>query len=492
MELADLVGEIDIKTLTKQDMLALEKLLTARTRLKAENRLDEYAPYPKQMEFHAQGKANREILLIAANQSGKTYSAAAEVAMHLTGRYPDWWNGRTFDRPVAWLAAGITAQLVRDSVQKLLIGIPAWPLGHGMIPLSEIVGTPTAARSVTGAVDTVSVRHASGGESMLYFRSYDQGREKVQAMTLDGVWLDEECDMDYYMEALTRTNVSQGPVLMTFTPLKGPTEVVNRFLREKQGAYTQMTIYDALHYSPEQRDAIIASYPEYERGARVRGEPALGSGRIFPIAEERITTPAFPIPDHWARLCGLDFGWNHPTAAVWIAHDRDTDTVYVYDCYKAKETLIPAHASAIRARGDWIPVSWPHDGYQVRDAMHGEQLAQQFRNEGVKMRVEHAKFAESPIVGERALSRISTEAGIQDMMTRMETGRFKVFDHLLDWLTEFRTYHRKDGLIVKLEDDLMSATRICAAMDLRFAITRPSKRRAVKDEDRLRYHWMLG
>ena len=40
--------------------------------------------------------------------------------------------------------------------------------------------------------------------------------------------------------------------------------------------------------------------------------------------------------------------------------------------------------------------------------------------------------------------------------------------HLVDWFEEFRTYHRKDGLIVKLRDDLMSASRI-GVMMLRYA-----------------------
>jgi hypothetical protein len=30
----------------------------------------------------------------------------------------------------------------------------------------------------------------------------------------------------------------------------------------------------------------------------------------------------------------------------------------------------------------------------------------------------------------------------------MQTGRLKVFDHLSDWLEEFRLYHRKNGRIV--------------------------------------------
>jgi hypothetical protein len=56
------------------------------------------------------------------------------------------------------------------------------------------------------------------------------------------------------------------------------------------------------------------------------------------------------------------------------------------------------------------------------------------------------------------------------MLDRMKTGRFKVFNHLLDWLEEFRLYHRKDGRVVKEGDDLMAATRY-AVMSLRHART---------------------
>jgi hypothetical protein len=94
------------------------------------------------------------------------------------------------------------------------------------------------------------------------------------------------------------------------------------------------------------------------------------------------------------------------------------------------------------------------------------------------MRPEHAHFEESPILGDRKESRISTEAGIQAMNTRLEGGRFKIFSHLSDWFEEYRMYHRKDSLIVKEHDDLMSATRV-GIMDLRHAITEPRKDRGV-------------
>lgn len=229
---------------------------------------------------------------------------------------------------------------------------------------------------------------------------------------------------------------------------------------------------DAPHLDAQTKEDLRTATPVYLRDARSLGIPALGSGRIFIVPEETIRIAPFEIPKHWPRLVGMDFGWDHPSAYAWLAWDRDTDTVYVYDTHRVSETLIPVQAAAVKGKGKWIPVAWPHDGYQVRDAKHGEQLAQQYRAEGVNMRPEHAAFPETQVVGERKESRISTEAGIQDMLTRFSVGKLRVFSHLSDWFEEYRMYHRKNGLIVKERDDLMSATRI-GIMDLRFAITEP-------------------
>ena len=56
------------------------------------------------------------------------------------------------------------------------------------------------------------------------------------------------------------------------------------------------------------------------------------------------------------------------------------------------------------------------------------------------------------------------EAGLMLILERMQTGRFKVFSHLSDWMDEFRLYHRKsmpdgESKIVKLRDDRMDANR---------------------------------
>src|SRR5215831_3457061 len=69
--------------------LLLKSLETERSRRLTEDRLRYYTPYPKQAEFHAAGATHRERLLMAANQVGKTYAAAMELAAHACGRVTD-------------------------------------------------------------------------------------------------------------------------------------------------------------------------------------------------------------------------------------------------------------------------------------------------------------------------------------------------------------------------------------------------------------------
>ena len=197
------------------------------------NRLARYKPYPKQKAFHDAGAEHNERLLMAGNQLGKTLSGSMEMAMHLTGRYPDWWAGRRIEGPGRYWVAGETRLSTRDTVQKMLVGEPAreeaW--GTGAIPGDAILKT-FRATSVANALDAVSVAHVAGGASTLLFKSYEQGRAKWQGDTLNAVWFDEEPPIDIYMEGLTRTIATGGMAMMTFTPLKGMSEVVRLFLED--------------------------------------------------------------------------------------------------------------------------------------------------------------------------------------------------------------------------------------------------------------------
>lgn len=442
-----------------------ERLRKEQERRIAVDRLAHYKPYTKQRKFHTEGSLPvYERLFMAGNQLGKTFAGAAETAMHLTGRYPSWWEGRRWDRPIVAIGGSESGELTRDGMQRLLVGNPKveadW--GTGYIPKDALLDW-SRKNGVADALDSVTVRHVNGGVSTFGFKSYDQGRAKWQANTVDWVWFDEEPPLDVYSEGITRTTATNGSSILTFTPLQGQSKVVRRFLTEKDvhRSVTVMTIDEAEHIPAEERERIVARYPEHERDARARGVPILGSGQIFPIAESRILVPPFRVPEYWPGINGIDFGWDHPTAAAQLRWDRDNDIVYLVREHRLSKATPKQHVATVGDKRSWgsFPWSYPHDG-EVADKGTGVALAKQYRTAGLTMLGEHATNADGSN---------SVEAAVLDMLERMNDGRWKVFEGVCPmWLEEFRLYHRDEGKIVKEYDDLISASRY-AMMMLRHA-----------------------
>lgn len=446
-------------TFSRAELLQALELLEAMDQRQRFRKIDFFVPYPKQEEFFELGATKRERLLIAANQVGKSECGAVECSYHLTGDYPPLWIGERFEHPVRMWIAGEAGVPVRDIQQNKLMGTPGVlaDQGTGYIPKDRIQDV-SLARGVTDAYDTIQIKHKTGGTSTATFKTYEQGRTKFQGEPVDFIWLDEECPMDIYTECLTRTNTGTrgkgGKLITTFTPLKGKTKVVERFIDESspdRGMIT-MTLSDALHYTPEQRKAIIASYPAHERDARTRGIPMLGEGRVFPYSDEAvIEAPLTYIPEHWVKLWGIDFGIAHPFAAVLVFWDKDNDVIHIHHAIKFSDGRPIDHAAAMRPIGAAVPVAWPHDGNN-REKGSGESLAIQYKREPCNLLLlpTHSTFPEGGY---------SLEAGVMEMQQRITTGRLKVAAHLANWLNEFQMYHRKDGLIVPTNDDLLSATR---------------------------------
>lgn len=430
-------------------------------KLKQDYGLFSYAPYPKQVDFHNSGAEFRQRCLMAGNQLGKTYAAGSETAMHLTGLYPEWFHGKKFPRATRGWAGSKNAEVARDGAQRILLG-PVNAPGTGTIPRDRIIEIKKA-RGVPDAVESVLVRHTSGDNSLLVFKGYQDGREAWQAETLDFVWFDEEPPEDIYSEGLTRTNNTRGVVYLTFTPLLGMTFVVLRFWNHEPGTHLiQMTIDDAYHYTPEERAAIVRDYLPHEREARANGIPMLGSGPIFttPVSE-LLEPPLAEIPDSWKQIIGLDFGWDHPTAASRLAYDPENDVVHVVSAYRQSKQTPVVHASAIKKWGDWIPVAWPKDGLQT-DKGSGLQLARIYKDEGLRMLGDYAQFPDKRGIG--------LEAGLIEMEQRMMTQRWKVDRNLRDWCDEYQMYHRVDGMVQPIRDDLLCSSRY-GSMMLRFALS---------------------
>lgn len=423
--------------------------------------------YPKHMRYFEAGATYRERVVIAANRVGKTEGITGyELALHLTGRYPNWWVGRRFTRPIKAWAAGTTAETTRDILQRKLLG-PLDNLGTGLIPYDDIVGEPKRDSGIPECVETATIRHTSGGVSKLQFKAYKQGRKSFEGDEIDVVLLDEECPSDIYTECLIRTMTTHGIVMLGFTPLEGLSETVLLFMpggtipaAMSNGKFIiGATWDDAPHLSQQDKDELWAAIPPYQRDARSKGTPTLGSGAIFPVRDEDIVVSDFLVPDYWPQAYGFDVGWNC-TAAVWGAHDRTNDIVYITSCYKRGQAEPESHARAIISRGEWIPgVADP--AAQGSSQKDGTKLMDEYMDLGLDL---------SPADN-------TVEAGLFELYKRMTTGRFKVFRSCAEWFEEKRVYRRdKHGKVVKVNDHLMDTTRYYIMSGLEVERTKPTAR----------------
>lgn len=479
-----MVSSFENKAPNKADSRSIQKLLDLVQKIEAMEReagtakwFDPQGAYPistlpKHQAFFAAGALYPERLFMAGNRVGKSIAGCYELACHLTGEYPDWWEGHRFDHPIYAWAVGKDARSVRDTAQRELLGnIGEW--GTGMIPAYRL-GKFFGLQGTPQAIDIIKIKHKNGGWSELGFKNYQQDIGSFMGTSRHAVWADEECPIEIYNECNVRCATVNGIMLVTFTPLDGLTPMVVNFCkradflmgakpivamdveeetdewqnaehsvgRQTSKAVIQAGWDDAPWLSEDMKERLLDDTPEYLKDARKFGTPAMGAGNVYPYPLESILVDPIKIPDNWPRMYALDVGWNR-TAAIWAALDPVTDTLYFYDeHYQGKE--IPAvHAYAIISRGKWIPgvIDPASRGMSPTD---GQKLMRMYKDLGLSL---------WPAKNE-------VESGVMGLSQRFQAGKAKVFKTLVNFQKEYLLYRRdKNGKIVKENDHLLDAAR---------------------------------
>lgn len=481
-------NKLDLSNLQNKSQKELAEMAMAMDALVQKvkyNKIDTYftdegktgrAYYPKHLEFLAAGARHSIRAFVAANRVGKSVAGAYELVCHLTGRYPHWWEGKRFNKPIkAWACARENKQM-REGIQEILFGSFS-DKGTGLLRKSDITNeegdlmTWQMAGSAN-CIGTCLVNHISGGTSQLDFKTYAQGWQEFQGSKRDVVWLDEEPDQyKIYTECLTRTAGSEGNegiIYCTFTPLLGFSDLVLSFLpgaamppggihpETPQKFVLAAAWEDCPHLSSEWKKTALSQYDPMERDARSRGLPSMGSGRIFTVPEEYIKCTPFEIPEYWPRVFGLDFGW-HNTAVLWIAQDPTTKCYYVYAEYKAGERADYIHINAIKSKGEWIPgIADPSGGGRKDD---GSLRYDDWRVQGLTL-----------YKGNNALT-----AGIAKLLNLFESDQLKIFSNLEQFLKEYRVYRYDLNEVNKpaknQNDHLLDALRYAISMFEYYATT---------------------
>lgn len=467
------MSDIDVASLSYEEKVKLFELLNAKDEYEKYNAIERAFPlegklsikdYPKHMEFFKAGAQHDQRAYIGGNRTGKSYGANYETTTHLTGVYPPWWEGKRFDHPIKAWAAGFKNN-IKEATQDYLLGsLSEDRLGTGFIPKHLIVRV-TRKPGVPDTAQDIFVKHISGGVSAITLKTYDEGVAAFGAATLDWIHLDEEPrEAEIYSECATRLATTGGSLITTFTPLNGLSRVVLSFLPggklpvSGMGAIGEKFIVnvtwdDAPHLSEAAKNSLIATYLPYEIEARTRGIPFLQAGAIYPISERDVAVTPFKIPNNWPRGYAFDPGWER-TAALWVAQDPNSKTLYLYDEYYRGKAEPEVHAAAIRARGSWQIGAIDYAG--KRD--DGTKIFDYYR--GLDLNLVRADKA--------------VDAGILKCWQGLSSGMVKVFRNLENFFTEFRLY-RKDtkGEVVKENDHLMDCFRYIMTTAVNFLRTEP-------------------
>jgi phage terminase large subunit-like protein len=470
----DLFPNLD--KLSPEQQQRLLDLLKTQEEINKKNKLSEYFPdegiyarrlYPKQLKFFAAGKDYMMRAMIAANQSGKTLACAYEMALHLTGLYPDWWEGRRFTKPVNAWAIGVSSSRVKSTIQKYLLG-SEFDIGTGMIPADCIARPPTSSASgVAGLKSEIFVKHYTNGVydgiSTLELKSYADEREKFQGSRLDVIWMDEEDKKGpgIFNECITRFATTNGIMLCSFTPLYSLSEVVLSFIPDikfppggcgetGEGKYVaNATWEDIPHLNEQAKKILLATYPEEERNARCSGIPGLGAGLIYPVTQNTYAyTPNKDINFALAKLPRtymVDIAYSSGvTAALWAAFDESNDTWWVYDEYYCEGGSINDHAIAITSKSKYLRGGMDPSSQRALTPGDKKSILDAYREKGVDV-----DACKNEVWG-----------GITKVRDRLVTGRLRISVFCEKLLWELKQYRRDDkGEIVKKNDHACDCLR---------------------------------
>jgi hypothetical protein len=404
----------------------------------------------------------QQTMLMAANRSGKTMSAGYHFALDLTGDYPEWWQGGRFRFGTDCVALGVDNLQLKDVVQKELFGdVIDKQFTGGWVHPSEIVNVEWSPQTV-GLARRVTIR-SKFGTSFVTLRSYTQSKTGQATLSFAGtskdvIWVDE-CPPDalvgqLVMRTMTGNQGSGGKIRYTMTPELGVTKLVNSFMEQRndeiQLLIGPVTWDDCPHLTPEQKEAYLAGVPEHERDMRSKGVPFFGSGLVYPIPEDRVVIDPFPLSQRpWLRVIrAMDLGIGHPTAIVWLAYDAEFDCVYLVRDYSVTGGAAAVHAAAANGYLPQAPCVFPPDVDQTEKGS-GKTVRKWYAEAGLKNTLDFRNPDGSTYV----------EPGILELYERMTTDRFKIFRGCNHALRELRMYHRKDGKLVKQDDDVLDAVR---------------------------------
>ena len=439
------------------------------------NQLKYFRPFEYQRAFFKTGTSSDRRGILAANRVGKTVSTCYETAYHLTGLYPDWWEGKRFNKPVVAFVAGEGWDQVARVLQDELLGAKDIKLreqiGTGAIPLS-CIRTETIRGDGANAI-AVEIKHTKGGYSYLLFGNYTQEVRNLQGFKLDFVVFDEQPPDNTFSELITRTATTQGQVLCSFTPLKGLNGLVSKFWNAEEGyehirvAWDDVPEYD-LWGDPfllnKTRRQLERDYLPHERDARISGKPVMGKGAVFQIKNWNTYKTGdfnFKEMNDIQRVIALDLGLiNDKTVISYMFWQPSTQEAWLHSQIIVKGTEEANPMSYIqhlmRPQVFGCPIALPSDantqGRYTMSTQSIRQLFEEYQLNVIQQAVMNPPNSEGKITNHKSY-------GVNSIRQMLEIETFHINDNCIEFLREAQNYYVDERGRFSDPDDCLDSAR---------------------------------
>lgn len=438
------------------------------------NQLKYFRPFDHQLEFFRTGDSERRGIL-AANRIGKTVSTCYETAMHLTGLYPDWWEGFRFEKPITCMVAGEGWSQVALVLQNELLGSQDVKitdnLGTGAVPRNCIV-TATMRNDGANCIG-VEIKHTSGANSYLLFANYTQEVRQLQGFKLNLAVFDEQPPDDFFSEIVTRTATTQGKVLCSFTPLKGLNGLVSKFWNREEGYnYIRVSWDDVPEYDPWGQPFLLMStrrqlerdYLPHEREARIAGKPVMGKGAVFQLNSwptYKTGEIDFHTMPNVHRIIALDLGLVNDKTVIslmyWDPYERSAwlhKQIVVQGVEEAVPTQYVNHL--LRPEVFGTPIVLPPDastqGRYTMSSSSIRELFEQYELNVYEKAIMNPPDSEGRVTNHKAY-------GINQMRQMLEVGSLMINENCTQFLSEAQNYFVDEKGRFSDPDDCIDSAR---------------------------------
>ena len=257
--------------------------------------------------------------------------------------------------------------------------------------------------------------------------------------------MDEEHPEDVYEEISRGLAETDGPAILSMTPLKGLTWAYSRFVHDPPPGhlYSRITGLDNPHVRSRGLLARFQHLEPHKRDARLYGKFARARGLIYPSLSRAVHVRlAGQIPEDWPKYRAIDFGFNF--ACLWAALDTNRDQLVVYRELLTQDVKLSGNARQIRNLSGAEVYEWTVADPADRDGR--ESLAR-----------DHDIYT-TP-------ARKDVEAGLDAVGERLAVcaqghPRLVIDPSCTELLRELNLYRRKpDGSIHKKDDHLADCLR---------------------------------